>query len=283
MALAPAKINLFLHVNDKRDDGYHNLQSAMFFVDVGDKISIEPSERNELVMSGEYAAELPKAADNLVMRALALLQQEFPQTPKWKVSLQKNLPVAAGIGGGSSDAATLIRAVVEKNPVYYPPEKLHSLLLQLGSEMPVCYAAQPALVQGRGDIISRWPQMPAWTILLVSPALPLATKDAFAAMQAEDFTSPQKFEVPQNAAAWKALAQATSNNMTRAAMRIVPEITEVLGAIEAQPECFLARMSGSGATCFGVFESVEAAERAKENLIISYPKWWVRVGKIYGA
>lgn len=283
MALAPAKINLFLHVNDKRDDGYHNLQSAMFFIDVGDEVSIEPSERNALVVSGEYAAELPKAEDNLVMRALALLQQEFPQTLKWKVSLQKNLPVAAGIGGGSSDAATLIRAVVAENPTDYPPEKLRSLLLQLGSEMLVCYAAQPALVEGRGDIVSRWPQVPAWTILLVNPALPLATKDVFAAMQAEDFTPPQKFEVPQNAAEWKALAQATSNNMTRAAMRIVPEIGEVLEAIASQPECFLARMSGSGATCFGVFESVETAEKAKENLIRNHPKWWVRVGEMYGA
>lgn len=278
---APAKINLFLHITGRREDGYHSLQSLIFFADIGDRIAVEVADRNQLIATGPYAAQLPAPEENLVMRALAALQREYPDIPPLQIHLEKRLPVASGIGGGSSDAAAVLRAAVALSQREYTPLALQPLLLSLGAEMPVCYAAEPALVQGIGEQVTPWPVLPEWGVVLINPNLLLPTKEVFAAMQASAYCSAQEFHAPRTAGEWKTLALETHNNMTAAAASLLPGIEEILQVLAAEPECFLARMSGSGATCFGLFENRAMAVQAAQRLSTGHPEWWVEAGGMY--
>jgi 4-diphosphocytidyl-2-C-methyl-D-erythritol kinase len=278
--LAPAKINLFLHINGKRADGYHTLQSLIFFGDIGDRVMVEVATQNSLTASGVYAEFLPPPSDNLMMKALEALQQCEPRTPPLRIQLKKNLPIASGMGGGSADAAALLRAAQALSEHAVPEELLQKLLLSLGAEMPVCYASKPSLVQGMGDKVSHWPDLPEWGIVLVNPNVALPTQEAFAAMEPMEFLSAREFVIPRHAEEWEVLAMHTQNNMTAAAIRRVPAVASVLGVLDAIPECFVARMSGSGATCFGLFKHREMALAAAQALSAEYPEWWVKAGEI---
>lgn len=279
--LASAKINLFLHILGKRPNGYHELQSLIFFVDIGDTLSVKVAACNVLTADGEYAGHLPPPEENLILLALEALQKKYPGIPCLQVHLQKKLPIASGIGGGSSDAAAVLRAAIALSPFPVAAESLQGLLLTLGAELPVCYAAQPALVTGIGERITHWPQLPQWGVVLVNPLIPLPTQAVFAAMQPSQFCISQEFSVPQNTQEWKDLAMKTQNNMTEAAAGRVPEINEILTALQTIPECFMARMSGSGATCFGLCESRESALQVAQKIRAKYPQWWVEAGGIY--
>jgi 4-diphosphocytidyl-2-C-methyl-D-erythritol kinase len=278
-ALAPAKLNLFLHVCGKRADGYHNLESLIFFADCGDRITLQiqqEEKQDSLSVSGRFAAALPDAADNLVIKAITRLRHDFPMLPFFAIQLEKNLPVAAGIGGGSSDAAAVLRILTTH---FLGQEAPLALLLELGAEMPICYANQTAFIHGIGDGITPCASLPAeWGVLLVNPCIPLPTAAVFAALQHSEMLPSHAFSPPHSADEWLHLCQQTQNNLTPAALRIVPEIAVVLDGIRKQEGCFLSRMSGSGATCFGLFHHPEAAVIAAHRIAVQHPNWWVMVG-----
>lgn len=284
--LAPAKLNLFLHITGKRDDGYHTLQSLITFVDIGDKVSLAPQtavgQWDSLSISGPFAAALPVTEDNLILHALKWLRRRHnPALPVFQIHLDKQLPVASGMGGGTADAAAALRLAepwMQNATTINPTE-----LLELGAEFPVCYQGKPLLTEGIGEVTTLWPSPPEnWGVVLVNPLVPLPTKNVFQAMQPQDFLPPQHFNVPQSVADWRMLLAATENNMTRAATALVPEIDVVIQALTRTPECITARMSGSGATCFGLYPSQELAITAAESLQSESPEWWVRAGKFYG-
>jgi 4-diphosphocytidyl-2-C-methyl-D-erythritol kinase len=294
------------------------LQSLIFFVDVGDELAIIPNTaaQDTLIASGPFAHNLPLAEDNLILKAVRFYREHYPELPPLEIHLTKNLPVASGIGGGTADAAAVIRGVqnIFHTPLplgevdeqgesgegvlneFYPhPHRLRSatsphgrgrlqnMLTPLGAEFPVCYASQPTLVEGIGDKLTPCPTPPQWGILLVNPLKPLPTADVFRALQPEDFTTRQRFAMPQTEADWLTLFQSTQNGMTRAAAALIPEIADILQALESSPHCLGARMSGSGATCFGLYASRELAITAAANIKAAYPNRWVNAGGIWNG
>lgn len=271
--LAPAKINLFLHVTGKRADGYHDLQSLIFFADIGDQLTIAPAAQDKLVASGPFAHALPQAEQNLVTQAMIRMRKQYPELPGVTIHLDKQLPVAAGIGGGSSDAAAVLRAIA----ILYNLQPTQEILLELGSEMPVCYGAAAAWVQGRGERVESWSEeLPDWGVLLVNPGKALPTKQVFA--EIDCFSPLYDFTQPTD---WRAVMEKTANDLTIPAMKLLPEIATVIEKIADQQGCLLARMSGSGATCFGLFKNRQAAAQAASTIASAAPHWWVKSGGIY--
>ncbi len=279
--LAAAKVNLFLHINARRADGYHTLQSLIFFTDIGDEIRIEEatSVTDSLSISGRFADALPAAQDNLILQTLRWLRGYFPTLPPLHLHLQKNLPIAAGLGGGSADAAAVLRSIEQHYPEYHIAT-LADKLPQLGAEMPVCFANRPMLVEGIGEILTPVPDLPDWGILLVNPLIALPTHRVFSTLNPDDFLPARAFEPPENEAQWLHLFQYTQNNMTYAAQKRVPEIAMILEAISQTPHCLGARMSGSGASCFGLYPNRESAINAAQLLQSTHSGWWVQSGGI---
>ncbi len=278
---APAKLNLFLHVTGKRSDGYHDLQSLIFFTDIADSVTVKTAEENTLTASGPFAHQLPDARYNLAWRAMQLLQEAAPPLPAFSIHIEKYLPVASGIGGGSADAAAVLRAIVQLQKPKLASERMTEILLALGAEMPVCYQARTAMVQGKGEWVEAWPPLPDLGILLVNPNQGLLTKDVFAELKM--FSAIQLFEKPGTINEWSVLWNSAANDLLAPACKLLPEISEMLKVIELQSECMLARMSGSGPTCFGIFTTRKAAVQVAESIQQQYPQWWVKAGGIYGA
>lgn len=250
---APAKINLFLHVGEKRADGFHALESLVVFVDVGDELSFAPSPELALAVDGPFAAELAGEGDNLVLRAARALGATAA------ITLTKNLPVASGIGGGSADAAAVLRALGEGR------HDLHDIAETLGSDVPVCVDSKAAWMEGRGEILTPM-TVPEMHLVLVNPRLAVSTAAVFRALDMRSGLGT----VRSNA------LDGTRNDLEAPARALLPRIGEVLDAIAALPGARLARMSGSGATCFGLFDDAEAAARAADLLGEAHPDWWVR-------
>ncbi|MGY6534077.1 MAG: 4-(cytidine 5'-diphospho)-2-C-methyl-D-erythritol kinase [Pararhodobacter sp.] len=261
-ALAPAKINLALHVTGQRADGYHLLDSLVVFADAGDRISVQPGRgENTLSLRGPYAGDLPAGPDNLVLRALALIGAQ-----DLRVILDKRLPPASGMGGGSSDAACTLRLATRMQGLAVPDT---GRLMALGADLPVCMAAPaPSRMQGLGERVTPLPGVPALWLLIANPGQPLATPHVFRTLRQRQ--NPPLPALP--AAGWGDarafcawLSANTRNDLQAPAEALMPPIAALLGAIAAQPGCLLARMTGSGATCFGVFDSrahLTAAARA---------------------
>lgn len=276
---APAKVNLFLHVTGRRADGYHTLESLIFFADIADRLTVQPADSTSLSSHGPFAAALPAANDNIVMETCRLLKQHYPEIPDVRITLEKNLPVAAGIGGGSGDAAAAARAVLALADIQPEPEKIVGVLQTLGAEMPVCYHAKPALVEGIGERLTFWPDLPDWGIVLVNPQVPLRTRDVFAGVK--NYGKAGNYPIPKTPADWLELAAATGNDLQRPAEKIVAEIPAMLAALKTSAHCLLARMSGSGATCFGLYAGRARAKEAAEILQTRYPQWWVKSGGMW--
>ena len=275
---APAKINLTLHVTGRRPDGYHMLDSLVAFADVGDVLRIEPADAVTMIIEGSEAAQLPAGADNLVLKAAALLDG----APKAAFVLTKNLPVASGIGGGSADAAATYRGLSAL--IDAPPSDLQDVrdrLLSLGADVPMCLNSATARIAGIGEQITPVTHMPLLHAVLVNPRVAVATPAVFKAMERRD--NPPMTDIPpafgdaMDCIAWL-LAQ--RNDMQGAATALEPAIAAVQAALECQPACKLARMSGSGATCFGLFENAAAADDAARDLAGRYPHWWVRAARL---
>jgi 4-diphosphocytidyl-2-C-methyl-D-erythritol kinase len=264
---APAKVNLALHVTGRRADGYHLLDSLVAFADIGDRLAAAPAAAPALRLTGPETAGVPAGADNLVLRAAAL----FGTTASF--TLDKQLPLAAGIGGGSADAAAALRLLARLGRLPLPPA---AAVLALGADVPVCLAGGTARMRGIGEALSPAPPLPPVWAVLVNPRLPLPTQAVFAALARHD-----QAPMPPLPARWRdaaALARwlrAMRNDLEPAACAICPPAAEALAALAAAPGALIARMSGSGATCFALFASAAAAAAAAATLRLARPGWWI--------
>ena len=271
--LAPAKINLFLHVTGKRADGYHYLDSVVVFAGAADVLTVEPAEDFSLSLTGPFAAALEGEANNLVLRAGRALARWEGMAPAAHLTLEKNLPVASGIGGGSADAAAALRLLSRFWNLDIPRADLLAIAARLGADVPVCLTTRQTRMSGIGEILSEAPVPPRCGILLVNPGLSLATPDVFAA-RSGGFSPPDAL-LPE---AWMSAATMASdlsrlrNDLEPAAIGLCPAIADVLAAMKETYGFLLARMSGSGATCFGIYPSPETARAAATAL--ARPGWW---------
>lgn len=283
--VAPAKLNLFLHVGDKRPDGYHALQSLVAFAESGDVLQLEEASELTLAVSGPFAAQIPRGDGNLALKAARALSEEFSKRPRGaSIVLEKNLPVAAGLGGGSSDAAAVLRGLNVLWSLGRPEDELIELARTLGSDVPACVLARTCWMEGRGEHVFATPQLPPLEMVLVNPGVLLPTAGVFASLNARTGTSamepPGRIE-----RLWDLVAylEDSGNDLEAPATLIQPVIDEVLEALHHEPACVFAQMSGSGATCFGLFDGREYAHGAAERIALDHPGWWVRATRIAPA
>ncbi len=278
--LAPAKINLYLHIIDKLPDNYHMLDSMVDFVDIGDILEIEPAEIFSFNIKGEFAHELQSEdiSNNMVIRAINILAKHTGKAFNFKITLTKNLPIASGIGGGSSDAAAVIWGLMDwwKIPSHAP--FLKGLILDLGTDVPVCLKCKPSRMQGLGDIVEEIARIPETPIILVNNGEKCPTPTIY-----KNFNEKYKklITIPEKFNDIKSLTEflnQQSNDLTNAAIMHAPSIKETLKIIKKQPNCLLSRMSGSGATCFGLFDNMNNAVLAANTIKSQNPKWWVKTG-----
>jgi len=265
---APAKVNLFLHVTGRRADGYHLLDSLAVFADVHDRVEARHADTLSLTIDGPFGQALTAEPDNLVLRAARALAEATGARPAAALRLTKHLPVASGIGGGSADAAATLRALARLWGIEIPA----TLAASLGADVPVCMASRACRMQGIGEILLPAPALPPCGLVLVNPGVAVSTQAVFRA-RAGGF-SPRA-NLPD---AWPNLTDMAAdlacldNDLQAPAESLCPAITEVLAALRAQPLCLLARMSGSGATCFALTETPTQAEQTA--LALARPGWW---------
>ncbi|NGM22754.1 4-(cytidine 5'-diphospho)-2-C-methyl-D-erythritol kinase [Roseomonas stagni] len=270
---APAKVNLTLRVTGSRADGYHLLDSLAVFAGVGDVVRAEPAEGLTLSLAGPGAGALAAEPDNLVLRAARALAAAAGVPARAAISLEKHLPVASGIGGGSADAAAALRVLDGLWGTGLGPARLRAIAAGLGADVPVCVESRPMRMRGVGEVLDAVPPLPPFGLLLANPRLALATPAVFKA-RAPGFSAEADY--PDRWADAAALAEwlrPLGNDLQDAAIALCPPIADVLAAIAAQPGCLLARMSGSGATCFGLFGTPAAAEAAAAALPASWWRW----------
>ena len=282
-AEAPAKINLYLHVTGKRADGYHLLDSLIAFADVGDTIEANEADDLALGCDGPFGAALGTEPDNLVLKAARLLAERADIEPHARLRLTKRLPIASGIGGGSADAAATLHALSELWSLALPERTLSALAAKLGADVPICLHGHAAYIGGIGEIIDPAPALPDAGILLANPGHALSTPSVFKGFKGP-MTAAQRFErEPNDAGDLAQMLAERRNDLTDAAIAIVPEIASMLQALEQLPGAHLARMSGSGATCFALFDDKGGAEQAAIQLAAEHPGWWVRGAALIGT
>jgi 4-diphosphocytidyl-2-C-methyl-D-erythritol kinase len=283
-AFAPAKVNLYLHVTGRRDDGYHLLDSLVAFADVGDRLTAEPAESLSLVIDGPEAADLAAVGDdNLVLRAARLLADRAGITAGATLHLDKHLPVAAGIGGGSSDAAAALLALKRLWRISLDDEALCALGARLGADVPACLYRRAVWVGGIGERLDPAGPLPDASILLVNPRRALPTAAVFAARRGPFGHLGRFAPMPSKASALAHALMLCRNDLTDAAIGLVPEIAAVLARLGRLPGSLLARMSGAGATCFALFVDRAAAEEACTVLTAAEPRWWCAAGSFVPA
>ncbi|HEY5609159.1 MAG TPA: 4-(cytidine 5'-diphospho)-2-C-methyl-D-erythritol kinase [Alphaproteobacteria bacterium] len=272
---ARAKLNLYLHVLGRRNDGYHLIDSLVVFASVHDTVAVRPAGDLSLAADGTFAQSLPAGADNIAIKAARRLAVAAGGVRGAAIALTKELPVASGIGGGSADAAATLAALVRLWKLDLPQATLHALALELGADVPVCLHGRAAFMGGIGEAIAPCPPLPKLPLVLVNPGVPVATADVFRARQG-GFSQPGRFdEAPADIAALARLLASRRNDLTDAARSIAPTIADVLHALNAEGSA-LARLSGSGATCFGIFADAAAAQTAARRIAAAQPRWWVR-------
>lgn len=275
MRPAHAKVNLWLNVVGRRDDGYHLLDSLVAFVDLADQVEARPDHRLSLGLDGPLAGALAGEADNLVLKAARLLADRAGVAPRAAIRLIKHVPVAAGLGGGSADAAAALRELIELWRVALPEEELFDLAAQLGADVPMCLAGRTAFVSGIGERLTWAPPLPECAVLLVNPGVALPTRDVFSARRSA--FSPTR-PAPR---AWKDLAELAAvladrgNDLAAAAISLAPVIEQSLEAL-GRTGARHAAMSGSGATCYALYDSPERAQRAASALPAA---WWRHIGR----
>lgn len=271
-ALAPAKVNLFLHVGPLDGDGYHPLASLVAFADVGDRLMVAPAGSPRLAVTGPFAGALAGEGDNLVLRALRSLDADLP------LMLDKQLPVASGLGGGSADAGAALRLARRVLGLNIDDTALLALAGRIGADGPMCLFARPVWAEGRGDVLESAPDLPPLAAVLVNPGLPSPTGavyrgyDAGPAATADRPAPPPSWDVG-TVIAWLA---AQRNDLQAPAVALCPAIGTALEAVAATLGVRLARMSGSGATVFGLCDDPDAARAAAAGLSAAHPDWWVR-------
>ena len=274
---APAKINLTLHVTGQRGDGYHLLDSLVVFADVGDQVTARMADVLTLAVSGPQGAGLPVGDNNLVLAAARLLAQGRGAA----LQLEKNLPVASGIGGGSSDAAAAVRVLCD---LWHQPVPEPQSLVALGADVPVCLSARTVRMSGIGEVLTQVPALPTFFMVLANPGVPVSTSAIFRTLpQKTNPAMPQSLPVLPDAAALAAWLGQMRNDLEQPARALAPAVSATLAALDAQPGCLFARMSGSGATCFGIFATAPLARAAALALQTSEPSWWVAPSGVFAG
>ncbi len=279
---APAKINLTLHVVGRRADGWHELESLVAFSHAGDALSLSPDAPLTLVVEGPTAAAAGEAGDNLILRAARHFAESVPGARLGAFHLVKRLPVAAGIGGGSSDAAAALRLLARANGVAFDDPRLLAAAARTGADVPVCLAARARMMRGLGERLGPVRDLPPLVALLVNPGAPLETRRVFARMNvapgsATGYGAHPPIGPRVGASDLLTTLKRGRNDMEAAACRLAPVIGDVLAVLGAAPGSVLARMSGSGATCFALFRDCRSATRAKKSILRAHPGWWTKV------
>ncbi|HAE03160.1 MAG TPA: 4-(cytidine 5'-diphospho)-2-C-methyl-D-erythritol kinase [Rhodospirillaceae bacterium] len=279
-ALAPAKVNLSLRITGRRADGYHLLDSLVAFTDFGDRIDVSAADRLTLTVQGPFADVVPRDESNLVIKAAQRLAQAAGIEAQAHITLTKTLPAAGGIGGGSSDAATVLRLLIQHWALTLPAQDLNRLALALGADVPVCLINKPCRMTGIGENLSPLPPLPPVGIVLINPGHPCETPAVFRA-RSGPFSAPAlAFNPGMTAHSLAEALQQDPNDLTEAALQICPSIRQVLDHLAGSPGILLSRMSGSGATCFGLYDSPDQAQKAASDL--AHPGWWVAAGSLTG-
>lgn len=280
-----AKVNLTLRVTGRRADGYHELESLVVFAEVGDVVSVAPAATRSFTLDvkGPFADALRGEHDNLVLRAARALAGRTGDAPGAAIVLTKNLPVASGIGGGSADAAAALRALLRFWNLGLPATELSELALGLGADVPVCLRGEPVVMSGIGEKLQPVPAVPPLWLLLVNPGVAVSTPAVFKALAGAYSTVLEPRRPPADAAGFLAWVAARGNDLEAPACGLAPVIGDVLAALAALPGCRVARMSGSGATCFGLFESEAEARGAAAALAKGHAGWWVAPARLRGV
>jgi 4-diphosphocytidyl-2-C-methyl-D-erythritol kinase len=278
-AFAPAKINLTLRVLGRRADGYHEIESLVVFADVGDRLTLTPGPTLSLSTTGPTAGAAGTLDDNLVLKAAGAFAERVTGATLGRFRLAKELPVAAGLGGGSSDAAAALRLLAAGNGVATGDPRVYEAARVTGADVPVCLDPRPRMMRGIGEILSAPLDVPGLPALLVNPGVAVPTKDVFAALQAPPLDQSARTDEPGDRSV-ASLIETGTNDLEAPAIRLQPVIAEVLAALRTLPGCRLARMSGSGATCFALFENSQKAEAAAQSFSSAHPNWWVRATQL---
>ena len=282
---APAKVNLYLRVVGRRDDGYHLLDSLVAFAGLADRLEAEAAGDLSLQLDGPFAYPLAVEVgdDNLVLRAARLLGVRMGVVPRARLRLTKNIPVGAGLGGGSADAAAALRVLSTLWQVEPADADTADIARELGADVPVCLAARTASVSGIGERVEAAPGLPACGLLLVHPLVPLPTAAVFRAL-AQRMPSPPPaasltiLRMPDTVTGLAQALATRGNDLTEAAVSMVPQIGTILATLHATPGCRYAAMSGSGAACFALYDDVMTAEAARLDVEQAHPAWWTYAG-----
>jgi 4-diphosphocytidyl-2-C-methyl-D-erythritol kinase len=284
-----AKVNLTLRVAGRRVDGYHDLESVVAFADCADRLELLPGSELKLETTGPLAAICGATSDNLVLKAARLLAERVPRLQLGAFTLEKVLPVAAGIGGGSADAAAALRLLARLNGLALDDARIQEVALRTGADVPVCLSSHACDMTGVGERLMplTLPKLPA---VLVNPRMPVATKDVFAALglrhgellvgATDVIEAPAWPDDGASIGDWVEALSGTPNDLEAPALRIQPGIADVLSALRAGPGVLLARMSGSGATCFAIFSGAAEAASAAAKIAADHPAWWVHPGEL---
>ena len=281
---APAKVNLTLAVRGRRADGYHDLESLVAFAAAGDELRFEPGGAGyDLIVRGATAADAGQSADNLVLKAARLASERIPGLPGGRFVLVKRLPVAAGLGGGSSDAAAALRLLARTSGLAPDDARLFEAARLTGADVPVCLEARPRMMRGVGHELGPVLALPRLPALLVNPRVSVPTPDVFrrlgmaaASAGAADAAAMVEREAVLSRPDLTALLHASRNDLEPPAFAIAPVIGAALAALRADPSCRLSRMSGSGATVFGLFDTCRAAAAAGKAIAADHPGWWIK-------
>nr|WP_205524521.1 4-(cytidine 5'-diphospho)-2-C-methyl-D-erythritol kinase [Rhodopseudomonas sp. WA056] len=286
---ARAKVNLTLRVVGRRIDGYHELESVVAFADCADRLELQPGAALSLATTGPGAQDCGDSADNLVLKAARLLSERVPNLTTGAFILDKHLPVAAGIGGGSADAAAALRLLARANDLAADDPRLVEAARLTGADVPVCLPSRPCMMAGVGEKLSPLP-LPRLPAVMVNPRVPVATKDVFAALglkpgsltvgATDVLAAPAWPDAGAPLADWIATLEAGTNDLEPPALKVEPVVGTVLAALRATVGVQLARMSGSGATCFALYADDASARAAADMLRTAQPGWWVHAGSL---
>lgn len=277
---APAKINLTLRVLGRRSDGYHALESLVAFATLGDRLSFAPARELALKVHGPMAAHAGELSNNLVLKAARAVAERVQPMQLGAFELEKHIPVAAGLGGGSADAAAALRLLAGANGLTLDDHRLRAAARATGADVLVCLDPRPRIMRGVGDVLSEPLALPPLPAVLINCGARLATRDVFAALSAPliegDVVPALSPPSRLDAGAFIDFLRASGNDLQPVAIKIVPPIADVVAALAAAPSCHLARMSGSGATCFGLYRTARDAASAAQVIAAEHPDWWVR-------
>ena len=276
---APAKVNLTLAVMGRRADGFHLLESIVVFAGVADRLTFRPGGELSLKVSGRGADAAGPIDNNLVIRAARALAAEVPGLKLGRFTLTKHLPVAAGVGGGSSDAAAALRLLARANRLSLNDKRLYKAGKKIGADVPVCIDPRARTMKGIGEKLSAPLKIPSFPAVMINPGVALPTRDVFAALHRAQWKRQRALRaggIPRERNAFASYLEGRANDLEPPAISLQPAIAKVLAELRKSDGCRLARMSGSGATCFGLFTSPRAASAAARKIAAAHKRWWVR-------